>query len=758
MLYHIVANPYHKRLIMNSTATPSAERSLPLLFLFAGTLFVSASIMFVVQPLFGKLLLPLLGGTPAVWNTCMVFYQIILFLGYLYAHYLSSQQTLQKQVYIHALIMLISFIALPVALPENIAPPTESNPTFWLIWTLFIAIGLPFFVVSTTAPLLQKWFSHIGHHNSHDPYFLYAASNAGSLLSLLSYPFIIEPLLGLSEQRTLWSIAYFLLALLIGVCGFVLWRCRKNTEADIPKQATDEAPPLDWQTRVHWLLLAFVPSSLLLGLTNFISTDIASAPLLWIIPLTLYLFSFVLVFSRWSQHIHPLMLQLQPILLLPFLAFSFIEPAAISYEINLLFHLLAFFVAIMVCHGELANQRPHTHHLTEFYLIMSFAGMLGGMFNTFVAPFIFNAVYEYPLMIVAALLLRPCRYDRDALLQLILPVILLLIGGSIWIFSETLNQHLYSISIILTLLAGVCYAFRQHALTLGLVAGLILFFSQGMHGLLSNTLFQERSFFGVLAVKQSLLTDEQQRPEKYHELFHGTTKHGAQRLKPQHLTTPLSYYSRPGPMGQLFKVFDHENAQWQVGSVGLGAGALACYAKAQQHWRFYEIDPLVVDIAKDTQYFNYLSRCAKNSEMIIGDARLSLQHEADNSFDLLIMDAFSSDSVPTHLLTQEAMHLYFAKLKPNGLLAFHITNRHLELKKVLADHAVQLKLEALIQEFKPQNPAPLVVATDWVVLSKDAQQLARLQKSRRGNWQKMPLYFDIKPWTDDFTNIIGIWK
>ncbi len=744
---------------MNTTATSSAGRNPALIFLFAGTLFVSATLMFVVQPLFGKLLLPSLGGTPAVWNTCMVFYQIILFLGYLYAHFVSAKLAHQQQVWVHVAVLLISCIALPIALPDNIAPPTESDPTVWLIWTLLLAIGLPFFVVSTTAPLLQKWFAQIGHQQSDDPYFLYAASNAGSLLSLISYPFLIEPNLGLAEQRYYWTGGYGALLLIIAGCAFVLW---KNQSATQQPEASDDTEtnvaPLNWQTRLHWLLLAFVPSSLLLGLTNFISTDIASAPLLWIIPLTLYLFSFVLVFSHWNDNIHPLMLQIQPVLLLPFLAFSFIEPAAISYEINLLLHLLAFFIATMVCHGELAKQRPHTHHLTEFYLIMSFAGMLGGMFNTFVAPFIFNAVYEYPLMIIAALLLRPGRYDRSSLPQLILPASLLIIGGSIWLFSDQLNQHLYSISIILTLLAGLCYAFRQQPLTLGLISAIILMFSHGMHGLLSNTLFQKRSFFGVLAVKESILSDENQRPEKYHELFHGTTKHGAQRLQPQHQTTPLSYYSRQGPMGQLFSVFDQENSQWQIASVGLGAGALACYAKPGQHWQFYEIDPLVVMVAENSDYFNYLNRCAGKRDMIIGDARLSLQNDADNTFDLLILDAFSSDSVPTHLLTQEAMQLYFSKLKPDGLLAFHITNRHLELKKVLADHAVKLKLGALIQEFKPSNPAPLVVATDWVVMSNNEQRLDRLQKSRLGNWQKMPLYFGLKPWTDDFSNIIGIWK
>ena len=743
---------------MNKTSVQQSDRSLSLIFLFAGTMFVSATLMFVVQPMFGKILLPLLGGTPAVWNACMVFYQIVLFLGYLYAHFLSVKQEKHRQIQIHAAVLLISFIALPLALPEGTTPPTESNPTLWLIWTLFIAIGLPFFVVSTTAPLLQKWFANVGHHTSHDPYYLYAASNAGSLLALLSYPFILEPNIGLANQRIFWSIGYGLLAMLIVACGLMLWRSHQQS-IDANSDETDTVvEDLSLTTKLHWLVLAFVPSSLLLGLTNFISTDIASVPLLWIIPLTLYLLSFVLVFSKWAGKIHPLMVALQPVILLPFIAYSFINPAVLPYWLDLTLHLLAFFLAIMVCHGELAKSRPHTQHLTDFYLIMSFAGMLGGMFNTFVAPFIFNAVYEYPLMIVAALMLRPGFYNQKWTLQAVFPVVLLILGIAIYALADNLAEYLDSIGAGLILLAGLTYSFRSRPVSLALLTGIILFFTSGLHSLLSNTLFQERSFFGVFSVRESILIDENKRPEKYHELFHGTTKHGAQRLTPQHITTPLTYYSRPGPMGQLFKVFDGENDHWEIGSVGLGAGALACYAKPQQHWSFYEIDPLVIEIAENPDYFSYLKRCAHNAKMIVGDARLSLVKEADQKFDLLILDAFSSDSVPTHLLTREAMQLYFSKLKPNGILAFHITNRHLALKKVLADHATDLKLAALIQEFKPKQETPLVVATDWVVMAGTPEILAPLQQSRLGNWQKLPLYFDMKPWTDDFTNIIGIWK
>lgn len=742
---------------MNQTPTTTRQTSLSPAILFATTLFLSAGLMFVLQPMFGKLLLPLLGGTPAVWNTCMVFYQTLLFGGYCYAHWLSSRFAAQRQIQIHTALLIFSIFALPVALPANPEPPTEANPAFWLVWTLFLAIGLPYFVVSTTAPLLQKWFSSLGHRSSNDPYYLYAASNAGSLLALLSYPFLIEPGIGLTNQRLFWSIGYGLLCLLILICATRLWKHLPDDNAAAQaSEALSETPTAAQQ--LHWLALALVPSSLLLGLTQYISTDIAAVPLLWILPLTLYLLSFIVVFSKWADKVRPAMLAAQPAVLLVFLAYSFINPAVLPYWLDLILHSLAFFLAVMVCHGELARRRPPAAYLTRFYLVMSFAGMLGGLFNTFIAPFVFNAVHEYPIMIVAALLLRPGFFDGRWWLQPIFPILLLIGGFAVYFSADSLWDYLDIIGGALILLSGLTYSLRRHPLGLGLLTAVILLFAIGLHGLASNTLYQDRTFFGVLSVRETLITDENGKPEKVHELYHGTTKHGAERLTTAEIVTPLTYYSRPGPIGQLFAEFDGENARWNIGAVGLGAGALACYGKPQQHWRFYEIDPLVVQVAEDASWFHYLERCGKSAEMIVGDARLSLIKEADQSLDLLIMDAFSSDAVPTHLLTREAMQLYFSKLKDDGLLAFHITNRHLALKKVLADHAEAMQLSGLLQEFKPASEMPLVVATDWVVLAKQPQRLDKLRQSRLGHWQKLPLNFGMQPWTDDFTHIIGIWK
>jgi hypothetical protein len=465
--------------IIMSNSPSSSDRSLSLIILFAGTLFVSATLMFILQPLFGKLMLPLLGGSPAVWNTCMVFYQMLLFFGYLYAHYLSTRFSHLRQIQVHGALIIISLIALPVALPELMTPPTESNPTLWLVWTLFIAIGLPFFVLSTTSPLIQKWFSHVGHHTSHDPYYLYAASNIGSLLALLSYPFIIEPNIGLSAQKLIWSAGYIALILFVAACAWYFVRNYQQQEVSEQLEIEPEAPSV--LTKLHWLALAFVPSSLLLGLTNFVSTDIAAVPLLWIIPLTLYLLSFVLVFSRWAKPVHRVSLFLQPIVLLPFIAYSFINPAILPYWLDLTLHLTAFFLAVMVCHGELAKGRPNTAYLTLFYLLMSFAGMLGGMFNTFVAPFIFNGIYEYPLMIVAALLLRPVVQVQDSEqwktwgMQAIFPVLIFVFGWVVYFSVSDLGAYIDNIGTALILFAGLTYAFRRQAISLALLTGVIIF-------------------------------------------------------------------------------------------------------------------------------------------------------------------------------------------------------------------------------------------------------------------------------------------
>lgn len=744
---------------------------------FVITLFISALLLFSVQPMFGKLLLPLLGGTPAVWNTCMVFYQTLLFLGYLYAHYSSTRLSYKHQLFLHLGIFALSLVTLPVGLAENAAPDADSTPLFWLLATLTTAIGLPFFVVSTTAPLLQKWFSKLDHAHSSDPYFLYAASNSGSLLALLSYPFVIEPSIGLDNQTLYWSVGFAIFGICLAVCALLYWKHNRQIahKADTaPEQAGQLATP-NWKTYGYWLALSFVPSSLLLGVTNHISTDIAAAPLLWMLPLALYLLSFIIVFSRQGARVHPLMIALQPVVVLALIAFSFINPAAIPYWLNLIINLLAFFAAVMVCHGQLAINRPATEHLTHYYLIMSFGGMLGGFFNTLIAPFLFNSVVEYPLMIVVALLLRPTQTVSEPLelfgrllpnwsrhvLDASLPILILITGMVIKFSDISIGRHIDVIGVVLLVLAGVSYALRHRALQYGLFVGVLLILALGLHSALSNVSYRERTFFGVMSVQNTVSPEQTPsgpRPRRFRELWHGTTKHGAQHLDVSVKCEPLNYYSKPGPIGQFFSVFDQVNQNWNIAVIGLGAGTMAAYAKPGQHWKFLEIDPEINRIASNSQFFTYLSDCHKSDvKLLAGDGRLLLKDIPDHSLDLLVLDAFSSDAIPTHLLTREALNLYKHKIKPNGYMAFHITNRHLDLKLILSSLAWDMKYSLLAQQFFPKQDKPQITRADWVVIARDKNLLQPLKQSS-GTWKTLPIDLHMKPWTDDFSNIFDVWK
>lgn len=746
---------------MDITQQSEPKRELAPILLFASTLFISASLMFVLQPMFGKVLLPLLGGAPSVWNTCMVFYQSILFVGYLYAHLISTQQKQNRQILIHGVIMLASCLSLPIALSGNTAPPTESDPTLWLLSILAASIGLPFFVISTTAPLLQKWFSTIGHQTSHDPYYLYAASNAGSLIALLSYPFLLEPNIGLQNQLDFWSIGYLLLSLAIMRCMIYLRRMETAGETTMPATKFIIEKP-DKHTLFHWLALSFVPSSLLLALTNFISTDIAAVPLLWVIPLGLYLLAFILVFSKFGATIHPSILALQPWIITPLIVYlSYF--VTLSHQLTILsIHFLGFFVSVMVCLGELAKRRPSTQYLTSYYLIMSLGGMLGGLFNTFIAPLIFNSIFEYPLMLAAALLLRPHKatagvYHKIQLPQLVLPVYVAAFALLLYFTLDDFSQYLL-VGAVVTLAAINFYVFHKNLVHLILYSAVIVSCTNSFSELDKRTLYKERSFYGVLSVKQEPIVNENGETEIMHRLYSGSIEHGSQRQAGAYRCDTIGYYNRLGPIGQLFTEYGPHNRFWRIGVVGLGSGGLSAYAKPDQYWTFYELDPHVVELAKDPDYFSFLKDCAENYRIIVGDGRLALDQAKNHQFDLLILDAFTSDSVPTHLMTREAVALYFSNLKPDGILVFHISNRHLALQHVLADHAQQLGFEALIQTFRPGKEAPLAHRSDWVVAAKELAPLEPLLHSDLGKWQKLRQISEINSWTDDFTSIVSIWK
>jgi hypothetical protein len=715
-----------------------------LLLLYGGTLFLSATLLFAIQPMFAKIALPLLGGSPGVWNTAMVFFQATLLLAYGYAHLGTRLGGARRQVPLHLLVLALGFLALPVA-GMAWTPPTEGTPVFWLIAFLAASIGLPVFAISTTAPLLQRWFAATDHPAAKDPYFLYGASNLGSVIALLGYPVLLERLLTLKQQAQLWSAGYVLLAVLIGGCALVLWRCPA-----LPAQRADSDPaaaaPLAWRQRGLWVLLAFVPSSLMLGVTTHISTDIAATPLFWVVPLTLYLLTFVLVFARRPLLRHAWMLRAQPFALIVMALTLDYLPAI--FWLGLLVHLLVFFITAMVCHGELARRRPAASHLTEFYVWMSVGGVLGGIFNGLLAPIIFNGVYEYPIVLALACLLRPRKEGASAFLwkDLLIPAALLAVLSLPMMDPAQLGN--VATGILFVVLGCVLLNAADRPLRFALAFAVVIFGAAGM-GHHFRWLEQERSFFGVNRISLD-------RSRDLFLLVHGNTVHGAEHRDPERRREQLTYFSKEGPIGQLFSILGERGGLDRVGLTGLGIGTTVCYRQPNQHWTIYEIDPVVVRFARDTRYFHYLEDCAGDTPIVLGDARISLAKAPSHEFDLLIFDAFSSDSIPVHLMTREALALYLEKLADHGVIAFHISNRHIDLQPVLANLAVDAGLVAWTQghrttpEMREQD---YKVDSNWVVMARQPEDVGALSSDSR--WHRLAPHAGLRLWTDDYSNILG---
>ncbi len=725
---------------------------------------MSAVLLFWMEPMFAKMILPLLGGSPSVWNTCIVFYQTLLLLGYFYAHATTKWFGLRWQAVLHVLLLLLVFITLPVDVAKGWTPPLSSNPVLWLFLLLLISVGLPFFTLSATAPLLQKWFAFTVHPSAKDPYFLYSASNLGSLMGLLGYPLLIEAYLSLSLQAKSWSVSYILLGGMISACAIMALKSSRIGMRHLNSETIDASLGLKATQRIRWVLLAFVPSSLLLGVTNYITTDIAQVPLLWIIPLAIYLISFVLVFSPKPVIPHRLMVRVQPFLLVPLAILFYWGFTKIVAWPFIPFHLLAFFVTAMVCHGEIAHSRPSTFHLTEYYLWISVGGVLGGVFNTLVAPQVFNSFAEYPLMIAIACLLRPSPdsdqrpYKRWFDLGLPLASLVLFslskIGMRYFVQGrDTLGILELIVFILISCMVGVvCFSFQHRPIRFGFGMGAILLVGFLWTGEQEQILYKERNFFGIHKVVHD--------PKgNYHLLFHGTTLHGAQSLNPMRTHEPLTYFSPTGPLGQMFAVFPKNPDHAQVAIIGLGTGSAAGYARPGQHWTFYEIDPTVERIAKDTRYFTFLKDCPAKVSVVLGDARLSLANATDHSYDLIVLDAFNSDAIPIHLLTREALNLFLAKLSESGVMVFHISNRYLDLKPILGHLAHDLDLVGFVQDDMELSEAEKKVKkapSTWAVMARRPSDLSQLAADHR--WKPLSSSPKSRPWTDDFSNIVSVFK
>jgi hypothetical protein len=762
--------------------------------LFSITLFVSSFLLFLVQPMFARMVLPLLGGTPAVWNTCMVFFQAALLAGYAYSHALQNWLGTRSGLIVHLLFLLLPFLILPIAIPLNWMPPHNSNPVFWLLALLAVVVGLPFFVISTTAPLVQRWFAATKHRAAGDPYFLYGASNLGSMAALLAYPLILEPFSSLHSHSQLWTIGYGVFVILMAGCATCVWgdlpsalrlvnddlRSSKSAYQAVMRDHQPTVRALSLTRCFRWVLLAFVPSSLMLSVTGYLTTDIAAIPLLWIVPLSIYLFSFILVFAR--RPIVPAWLAsaAMPRFVL-IMIFVLISEATQPIGLLLFLHLLTFFVVAVACHGELAHDRPGPQNLTAFYLLLSLGGVMGGLFNALLAPLIFPGLVEYPLVLILAGLLRiPVsgsfnitrggewrrRLSWSTMRARVLeaaPALLLALLTAVFVLvlqARGLKPGMLSIGLMFGPAVLVCYLWIHRPLRFAAGIAAIMAASLCYDGVRGSVLFRERSFFGIHRV--TLSPDRKTR-----ELFHGYTVHG--RQDPLHPKEPLSYYFRGGPIGQLFSAFSGSAAKPEVAIVGLGTGALAAYGQSGQHFTFYEIDPSVVRIAKDRKLFTYLADSSAAIDIVTGDARLTLKDAPDGHYGILVIDAFSSDSIPVHLLTKEALRLYLSKLASDGILAFHVSNRYLHLEPVLAALARDAGLFCLDQEIKELPAEDLQDgkdASEWVILARHLSDFGPLVKDIEGSgpegsnprWHKAKASPDVPVWTDDFSNLFRVFR
>lgn len=795
---------------------------------FIAAIFVSAALLFTVQPFTGKLLLPLAGGSPQVWNTCMVFFQGALLAGYLYAHGL-TKLPLKLQGPVHLGVLALAALMLPVDVAgvAKSQAPDAGAPMAWLLGLLIQTVGLPFFAVSTTSPLLQSWFARTRDPRAKDPYFLYVASNAGSVVGLLAYPAVIEPLMTRQEQATSWTGGYGVFFVLIAACMALVLRMGVRagapdvgaSDAGAPAHAAEASHaqsvstrPVTWSRRAFWLGLALIPSSLMLGVTQYISTDLAAVPLLWVAPLLLYLVSFMVAFSSVVKVSATLLGRLTPIVI-ALMAVVLLTQARDPVVLIVLVHVLGFFVLAWMCHKRLAEDRPDPKHLTEFYLLMSLGGVLGGIFNALIAPSVFDVVVEYPLMIAAACFMTPqfaadwrgAREGRRRALMIASVVLggivvfsAVILGGRAMAQGDLDNWKIRAIVLggvpvvlSLLLLLGKGTPRFGVAIMLAMIVAPYLATLRDVH--------VERTFFGVHRVEREI-----GKGWVMHRLLHGTTLHGVQYrmdllgiengsvgsgMGGPRLTTeerdrfffephakdeltriarrsryqlmPTTYYHPDGPIGDVVEMLIKNKRFDQIALIGMGAGTMAAYAQPGSTLVFYEIDPAVKRIAFDPAYFTFVSDAVRDPSVrigtILGDGRTMIAQEQPGvgPFDLIVVDAFSSDSIPVHLITKEAVEAYLKRTKPNGIVAFHISNRYFDLSPVTARIASELGLVAYIRNDTLEDSEEQKRDSLWVVLAREKADLGELA-TRNAMWIEMASDKSDPLWTDDYSNVLGV--
>lgn len=724
-------------------------------FLFSATIFTSAFLLFFVQPLAGRMLLPVFGGSALVWNASMMFFQAALLGGYVYAHVSIGRLGSWRQSRLHIALMVIAMVFLPLSIQPE-APGQDAMPALFVIQTLLVSIGLPFFVLSASAPMLQRWYVNTTAEDADDPYWLYVASNVGSLLALIAYPVIIEPTLTVSQQKFAWTGGYVLLLLLCIACVFQVQR-------EDPRTSQVEETRASWKQRLMWAGLAFIPSSALLGYTSHITTDISAIPLFWVVPLALYMLSFVIVFGRRRRISSTVYAVLAFIFLIPSaytVLMAILDPVVLLLPLQL----VSLFFISLAFHSLLVDRKPAASSLTDFYVWMSVGGMAGGIFNALLAPNIFNTMYELPMtMGVAAVILAlhiPYpkfewtgsikTFVKSKGFQISLLAIALCAGswgfveyiqttdsvdaiGHWWLVSAMVSP--FALWLIRPVLGGIVTLAACLVVPLGF-----------QH---TNLLFQGRSPYAIHEVRRY-----ESAVDVFNSLYHGRIQHGIQGTDPQIAQVPLSYYHTSSPIGEVMAIRDDIDDRSPAGFVGLGVGTLAAYHRTNTEMIFFEIDPAIEKIARNTEYFTYLEMCGDKCKVILGDARLSLAQQPKGYFGLLVLDAYSSDSVPAHLVSAEAIELYISLLKPGGILMFHVSNRFVNVGQIVVNTAHSLGYVSYTQDHWPRETKLddlMVNASEWVLVAKtkkDAEWHIFDPRWEEGIPDERP------PWTDDWSNIL----
>ncbi|MGD9642988.1 MAG: spermidine synthase [Elusimicrobiales bacterium] len=734
--------------------------------LFALTLFCSAALIFVLQPLFTRLTTPLLGGAPAVWNASMVFFQAALLLGYVYAHLLARLRDLRLQIGLHAAVLGLAALALPLRVSGAFGPPNYEQPALWLLAVLAVSVGAPFAAASATAPLLQAWYARTGRADAHDPYYLYAASNLGSFSGLLAYPALVEPLLGNRAQSAAWQGGYWAVAALVLAAAAAALLSAGPRGGQAEERAVSPAPAPS--RRLYWLGAAAVPSALVLGVTLHISHTAGSTPLFWVVPLALYLATFVIAFSRGAERLAPAAAAAYPFALLLLLASYLLAGQLLPVALG---NLAGFFLSALLCHQALARSRPAADRLTEFYFFVSLGGVLGGAAAALLAPLVFNNVYEYPLALAAAALFLPRGEHKLPRLASVAVIAALALGVAMALLRlvdpgwamRVIGQHQRTLTLAAfwTCLAAVFLNRARPArlAALVLLTFLVLFLTEDRAG---RYITQERGFFGILRTRE-IYDPASPRTPIFRIMTHSNVVHGAQLTSPGLTRIPMTYYNPRTALGEAVLAGLSVGEPGRVALVGLGAGASACLLRPADKLTIFEIDPAVVRLAASPGGdFTYVRECQPGARVVLGDARLKIAGEPDGAFDVIVVDAFSGDSIPAHLLTREALALYLRKISERGIVVLHLSNASLALISEAARLARDLDVPALFR-VSPAYDHPYAsyfgaLGAGAMIIPKSPAVLPLLPLSVMPGWSFIEAPAG-RAWSDDYINIPrALWR